>query len=293
MPVSIIDASANQASANFLNDLGAVFSGLAEAQGTPYPYALVAEESQVRVYGPGSLFKLKDGSYGWTSTLSSVRKEALSETADIYIIPFGAQAAKKWTAAQLQDGIQSVVFGCLCSGPDSTSANFHAGCDATKLRDSKGVEVKMYVPVQRPGEILVCLADANGGTRNMPLEQALVEVAVPWCPWTAQPLQLEVAERRRVVETSDFILRDAVLAFSKAHPGTSAEQIEEAFRSNGPDQADAQRYVNEASRRVDAALQALGFSAPTNDELAVLACGIAELPEFAPTLEFCVAALAG
>ena len=67
MPVSIIDASANQASANFLNDLGAVFSGLAEAQGTPYPYALIAEESQVRVYGPGSLFKLKDGSYGWMS----------------------------------------------------------------------------------------------------------------------------------------------------------------------------------------------------------------------------------
>ena len=76
MPVSLIQATAEEAADNFRQEIGAVLSGLASALGTPYPSTIVTDEADARKYVPGSIFLLKDGTYAWSALSSAVRKEA-------------------------------------------------------------------------------------------------------------------------------------------------------------------------------------------------------------------------
>ena len=73
MPVSVIRTSASEAVDIFRSELTLVFNGLAQENGTPYPTAIVTDEADARKVVPGSLFLLKDGTYGWTGTNSAVR----------------------------------------------------------------------------------------------------------------------------------------------------------------------------------------------------------------------------
>ena len=45
MPVSLIQATAEEAADNFRQEIGAVLSGLASALGTPYPSTIVTDEA--------------------------------------------------------------------------------------------------------------------------------------------------------------------------------------------------------------------------------------------------------
>ena len=73
MPVSTIRTTAQEALDSFRSELTQVFYRLAEGNGTPYPPALVTDETDARRVVPGSLFLLKDGTFGWTGTNSAVR----------------------------------------------------------------------------------------------------------------------------------------------------------------------------------------------------------------------------
>ena len=72
-----------------------------------------------------------------------------------------------------------------------------------------------------------------------------------------------------------------MIAFGKAHLGLTQEQIAAAFSDSD---SDAARYVEAASSRVAATMQALGFPAPTVEDVAAVACGIAGWPNFSANL---------
>ena len=80
MPLSITDTTAKEALDTFRYKIESVVSGLAKDLGTPYPSTVVAHEAEARRVVPGSLFKLWDGTYGWTGFRAPVQKESRSET---------------------------------------------------------------------------------------------------------------------------------------------------------------------------------------------------------------------
>ena len=151
MPVSLIQATAEEAADNFRQEIGAVLSGLASALGTPYPSTIVTDEADARKYVPGSIFLLKDGTYAWSALSSAVRKESANPRPDIYLVPFGQTRAKKWTTVQLDGLVDRVAFGCLVTGPDQTAQGFGAGYNATEHVDSSGTGFLLYVPQQNEG----------------------------------------------------------------------------------------------------------------------------------------------
>ena len=137
MPVSLINATAEEAADYFRQEIGAVLSGLADELGDPYPTSIVTDEAQARKYVPGSIFLLKDGTYAWSGLAAAVQKQSANILPDIYLTPFGQARSKKWSTVQLDGQVDLVVFGCLSSGPDQAAQGFRAGYAATNHTDEK------------------------------------------------------------------------------------------------------------------------------------------------------------
>jgi len=282
MPVSLIQATAEEAADNFRQEIGAVLSGLASALGTPYPSTIVTDEADARKYVPGSIFLLKDGTYAWSALSSAVRKESANPRPDIYLVPFGQKSAKKWTTVQLDGLVDRVAFGCLVTGPNQAAQGFGAGYNATGHVDSSGTGFLLYVPQQNEGVNQLASAYGINDIRLHPLEEALERAGIKWSLWRIHPLDLEQFDDSLFFDTTDAALRDAVVAFGRAHASThNAEQIDEAFRNGG-----AARYIDDATRRIHSVWRLLGLAAPSLGDIAAICCGIAELPDFASTLAF-------
>ena len=290
---------------NMLKDFSAgvtkaFYSHAADLTGTWPPSLLIQDEEKARQAFPGSVVRLKDGSYHVVALKNGVVKS--NDATCLHLTPIAGGRAPRYYSDDLAQSVQWISAGCLSSHTfQDDQVNLKQGLVASQgihSRDDGSEEVRLRVEVGDGSGTIIRHTAAGAITEELSIEETLDKTSVSRVAWAAALPELDysdIAVRRSKPVVTSFLVSvlSKAVYMQKHHADGSPQAVGEAFDALQDGHPSLAESRTAALDHYSSALETLGITREVQPSLstgfiASLLAGMAERSDMADLATHCL-----
>ena len=202
---------------------------------------VVSSVAKAKTWLPGSILRLRDGTFGYIALHSAVQKPTDSAEVVVLVSKWGIQGSVKHTVAHFRSVVEAVIPGVLSTegGPNAAAPKFGQAAAAVNFQGARHYISPGPMADGQPTVTVI----GNGMSEQLEVESAVQRYELRWRTWQMQPPGMLPQDTERpdglsLWQVDDWVLADVLRVLKDKYPddkdnrGAMAQHIQDA--SDGP-----------------------------------------------------------